>query len=372
MKVAQLAGYVAEQTAYHHGEVSLHATIVAMAQSYVGANNVPLLEPIGQFGTRLAGGGDAASARYLFTRLSPVARLIFAPEDDVLLPVNEDDGQLIEPKMYVPIVPLLLLNGSEGIGTGWSTNIPPVHPLHLIDYMLELLQTDGDFERAPGAFLPPFYAGFKGTIAPSEQHEQVWDVCGSFQRTDTQVIISELPVRVWTEDYKEHLDALCSDVSSGCVSYREFHSESSVLFQVSMSPDALSQMNDADILQLFKLKRQMRSSNMHAITSSGAIRKYDTAADIVKDFMPVRLSLYQRRLVFLRKEAAVALARVRNQVSFVKAVLGGQVKLVTGRLTEVEASLSEKGFETHAQVRPQPTAAASCRRSRLVPNTTRS
>jgi DNA topoisomerase-2 len=332
--------------------VSLHATIVAMAQSYVGANNVPLLEPIGQFGTRLAGGGDAASARYLFTRLSPVARLIFAPEDDVLLPVNEDDGQLIEPKMYVPIVPLLLLNGSEGIGTGWSTNIPPVHPLHLIDYMLELLQTDGDFERAPGAFLPPFYAGFKGTIAPSEQHEQVWDVCGSFQRTDTQVIISELPVRVWTEDYKEHLDALCSDVSSGCVSYREFHSESSVLFQVSMSPDALSQMSDADILQLFKLKRQMRSSNMHAITSSGAIRKYDTAADIVKDFMPVRLSLYQRRLVFLRKEAAVALARVRNQVSFVKAVLGGQVKLVTGRLTEVEASLSEKGFETHAQVRP--------------------
>ncbi len=350
MKVAQLAGYVAEQTAYHHGEVSLHATIIAMAQSFVGSNNVPLLEAIGQFGTRLAGGGDAASARYLFTRLSPVARLIFAPEDDVLLPANEDDGQVIEPKMYIPIVPLLLLNGAEGIGTGWSTNIPPVNPLHLIDYMLELLQTGGNFEHAPGAFLPPYYAGFKGTISPSEEHEQIWDVRGVFTRADTYVTVSELPVRVWTEDYKDFLDSLCSDSSSGCLSYREFHSESSVLFQVSMSPASLSQMSDAEILHLFKLKRQMRSSNMHAITSTGAIRKYETASDIVKDFMPVRLSLYERRLLFLRKEAAVALARVRNQVSFMNAVLGGQVKLVTGRLSEVEASLSEKGFETHAQV----------------------
>jgi DNA topoisomerase II len=350
MKVAQLAGYVAEQTAYHHGEVSLHSTIVAMAQAYVGANNVPLLEAIGQFGTRLAGGADAASARYLFTRLSPVTRMIFATEDDVLLSANEDDGQLIEPKMYVPILPVLLLNGCEGIGTGWSTNIPPVHPLELIDYMLELLQTDADFSQAPGAFLAPFYAGFKGTIAPSLEHDQIWDVCGVFTRKDSHVIITELPVRVWTEDYKEHLDALCSDSSSGCMSYREFHSESSVHFEVAMSEDKLSQMSDADILHMFKLKRQLRSSNMHAITASGAIRKYNTAADIVKDFMPVRLDLFQRRLVFLRKQAAVALARVRNQVSFVKAVLDGQIKLVAGRLIDVEGTLADNGFQTHAQV----------------------
>ena len=350
MKVAQLAGYVAEQTAYHHGEASLHATIVAMAQSYVGANNVPLLEAIGQFGTRLAGGGDAASARYLFTRLSPVARLLFAPEDDVLLPVNEDDGQLIEPKMYVPVVPLLLLNGSEGIGTGWSTHIPPVHPLHLIDYMLQLLRAGTDFDRVESAFLPPFYAGFKGTILPSAEHEQLWDVHGVFSRTRTHVIITELPVRVWTEDYKEHIDALCADINSGCLSYREFHSESSVHFEVAMAENALSQMTDADIMQMFKLKRQLRSSNMHAISATGAMRKYDSAADVVRDFMPVRLGLYERRLLFLRKEAAVTLARTRNQVSFVKAVLDGHVKLVTGRMSEVEVTLADKGFQTHAQV----------------------
>jgi DNA topoisomerase-2 len=321
-----------------------------MAQSYVGANNVPLLEAIGQFGTRLAGGGDAASARYLFTRLSSVTRLIFAPEDDVLLPAGEDDGQLIEPKMYVPIVPLLLLNGSEGIGTGWSTSIPPVHPLSMIDYMLELLQAGSSFDRAAGAFLPPFYAGFKGTISPSAESEYVWDVCGVFSRTDSHVIITELPVRVWTEDYKELLDALCGDSGTGCRSYRELHSESSVHFQVAMDELKLSQMSDADIVQLFKLKRQLRSSNMHAITASGTMRRYDSAADIVKDFMPVRLQLYERRLVYLRKEAAVACARARNQVTFVKAVLDGEVKLVTGRLSEVEASLANKGFQTHSQV----------------------
>jgi DNA topoisomerase-2 len=350
MKVAQLSGYVAEQTAYHHGEASLHATIVAMAQAFVGSNNVPLLEPIGQFGTRLAGGDDAASARYLFTRLSPLTRLIFPAEDDVLLPSNEEDGQLIEPKTYVPVVPLLLINGCEGIGTGWSTNIPPVNPLDLIDYMLQLLHTVGSFDQAPGTFLPPFFAGFKGSISPSEEHEQIWNVCGVFTRTETHVVITELPVRVWTEDYKQHLDTLCSDSRSGCQSYREFHSESSIHFQVAMDPTTLSQMTDDGIAHLFKLKRQLRSSNMHALTAAGEMRKYDTAADIVKDFMPVRLQLYERRLLYLRKEAAVALARVQNQVAFVKSVLEGQMQLVTGRLDEVEAMLADKGFQTLQQV----------------------
>lgn len=133
IKVAQLAGYVAETTAYHHGEASLVATIQAMAQDFVGSNNVPLLQPLGQFGTRLQGGKDAASARYIFTRLSPLARLLFPAADDPLLRRREDDGLRVEPLLYVPIVPLALLNGAMGIGTGWSTSVPPFHPLRVLD-----------------------------------------------------------------------------------------------------------------------------------------------------------------------------------------------------------------------------------------------
>jgi DNA topoisomerase-2 len=124
IKVAQLGGYVAEQSAYHHGEVSLYMTVINMAQNFVGSNNLNLLEPLGQFGTRLQGGKDAASPRYIFTNLSTLARTIFHPDDDPLLTYLNDDGQSIEPEWYIPVVPMLLVNGGEGIGTGWSTGIP--------------------------------------------------------------------------------------------------------------------------------------------------------------------------------------------------------------------------------------------------------
>ena len=124
IKVAQLAGYVSEHSAYHHGEISLCMTIVNMAQVFVGSNNLNLLQPLGQFGTRLQGGKDAASPRYIFTNLSSLARTIFHPADDPLLNYLNDDGQSIEPEWYIPVIPMLLVNGGDGIGTGWSTGIP--------------------------------------------------------------------------------------------------------------------------------------------------------------------------------------------------------------------------------------------------------
>jgi DNA topoisomerase-2 len=124
MKVAQLAGYIAEQTSYHHGEQSLYTTIVSMAQNFVGSNNLPLLSPNGQFGTRLAGGKDSASPRYIFTNLTEHARKVFPESDDPLLAAQFDDGLPIEPANYVPVIPTLLVNGVAGIGTGWSTSVP--------------------------------------------------------------------------------------------------------------------------------------------------------------------------------------------------------------------------------------------------------
>lgn len=124
IKVAQLAGSVAELSAYHHGETSLMSTIINLAQNFVGSNNLNLLQPIGQFGTRLHGGKDAASPRYIFTALSPLTRLLFNQKDDPLFNYINDDGQMVEPEHYCPILPMVLVNGAEGIGTGWAVKIP--------------------------------------------------------------------------------------------------------------------------------------------------------------------------------------------------------------------------------------------------------
>jgi DNA topoisomerase-2 len=158
IKVAQLSGYVSEHSAYHHGEASLGATIVGLAQDFVGTNNVNLLVPSGQFGTRLQGGKDHASPRYIFTRLAPLARAIFPEADDALLSYLSDDGQRIEPEYYLPILPLLLVNGADGIGTGWSTSVPNYNPRDIVANLKRML--DGE---APEK-MHPWYRGFKGTI----------------------------------------------------------------------------------------------------------------------------------------------------------------------------------------------------------------
>ncbi|AQK73815.1 DNA topoisomerase 2, partial [Zea mays] len=111
-KVAQFSGYVSEHSAYHHGEQSLASTIIGMAQNFVGSNNINLMSPNGQFGTRAQGGKDAASPRYIFTKLSNITRSIFPKDDDILLNYLNEDGQSIEPTWYMPILPMVLVNGS--------------------------------------------------------------------------------------------------------------------------------------------------------------------------------------------------------------------------------------------------------------------
>lgn len=73
-------------------------TIVKLAQNFVGSNNINLLAPLGQFGTRLMGGSDSASARYIFTKLNNIAKCIFRDEDKYILKYTEDDGMIVEPE----------------------------------------------------------------------------------------------------------------------------------------------------------------------------------------------------------------------------------------------------------------------------------
>jgi DNA topoisomerase II len=158
IKVAQLTGYIAEHSAYHHGEASLQGTIVCMAQNYPGANNVNLLTPSGQFGTRRMGGKDAASARYIFTKLEPITRAIYHPDDDELLNYLQDDGSQIEPEYYLPVIPMILVNGAEGIGTGWRSSVNNYNPRDVTDNLRRLIK--GEEMQA----MVPYYYGFTGDV----------------------------------------------------------------------------------------------------------------------------------------------------------------------------------------------------------------
>jgi DNA topoisomerase-2 len=165
IKVAQLSGYVSAETSYHHGEVSLQKAIVCMAQNFIGANNINLLYPSGNFGTRPFGGSDASSARYIFTRLDKITKVVFNDKDSDLLKYLEDDGQTIEPEFFLPIIPMILVNGCEGIGTGYSTFIPCYSPLQIIDNLIYIIDNKGQVDDSSELTeLIPYYKNFKGEI----------------------------------------------------------------------------------------------------------------------------------------------------------------------------------------------------------------
>ena len=211
IKVAQFSGYVSENSGYHHGEASLNAAIVGMAQNFVGSNNINLFEPNGQFGTRLQGGKDSASERYIFTQLNKITRLIYPKEDDSILTYLDDDGTSVEPIYYLPIIPMILINGTKGIGTGFSTEILPHSPIKIIEYLLRKLRKESyDTDES----LIPHWKDFKGKVLYDKETKK----CTTFGiyklKGKDKIHISELPVGVWTDDFKQLLENLSETVDS--------------------------------------------------------------------------------------------------------------------------------------------------------------
>jgi DNA topoisomerase-2 len=328
MKVAQLAGYVAEQTAYHHGEASLQGTIVNLAQNFVGSNNLNLLEPSGQFGTRLAGGKDAASSRYIFTRLAPYTKKIFDPSDNDVLKHIVDDGQQVEPEFYVPIVPIILMNGAEGIGTGYSCYVPPYDPEAIKHNILCAL------DQVPMIPMKPFFKGFRGTITKTKEH--TWVMTGLFEKEGTQLHITELPPGKWTQDFKEHLESL---VEKNTIQKYENHStETKPDFRVwGYSGD--------DPVKDLGLSKTIHTSNMYLIGPNGAVKKYSSPEEILVDYIELRVNLYKKRKAHLIRQLESEIEWIRTKKEFITGVINGQIKVLNEPLEHVKTQMRKRKFE---------------------------
>ncbi|EFN59062.1 hypothetical protein CHLNCDRAFT_137783 [Chlorella variabilis] len=346
VKVSQLSGYVSEHSAYHHGEASLSGTIVGLAQDFVGSNNVNYLVPQGQFGTRLQGGKDAASPRYIFTRLAPLTRHLFNEHDDRLLAYLNEEGQSIEPEWYMPVVPTVLVNGAEGIGTGWSTSIPNFNPRDIVANLRLML--DGEQPVA----MKPWYRGFKGTIeeVPTKTSGKSYQICGVINQVDdTTLDITELPIRKWTQDYKEFLEEMVKPEDKNATpfiqDYKEYHTDLVVHFRVTLSESKMREALAAGLLDKFKLKTKISTGNMMLFNAEGAIQKYASPEDILRDFYDLRLAYYVKRRAALLRAAEADLLRISNKVRFILAVVGGQLKLSNRRKKDVEGELEDEGYD---------------------------
>ncbi|KAF7085410.1 hypothetical protein CFC21_088844 [Triticum aestivum] len=379
-KVAQFIGYVSEHSAYHHGEQSLASTIVGMAQDFVGSNNINLLEPRGQFGTRNAGGKDAASARYIFTRLNPITRLIFPKDDDVLLNYLNEDGQSIEPSWYMPIIPMVLVNGSEGIGTGWSTYVPNYNPRDIIANLKRLLNGETIVPMVP------WYRGFKGSLKETSTKATgvTYTITGVIEEVaDTKLKITELPVRRWTTDYKEFLESMCpipikekekskdknkekkkekdkdkdkeKEKSKEPPLLEEIRSQcdhADVEFELILTEQNMNIAKQEGLEKKFKLTTTIGTTNMHLFDSHGKIKKYDNPEDVLQEFFDLRFKFYIKRKKVMLENMGQELLKYQNKVRFILAVTSGEIIVNNRKRADLFQELQKKNYTPFPKKKP--------------------
>lgn len=370
IKVSQFAGYVAEHSEYHHGDASLYQTIISLAQDYVGANNINLLVPDGQFGTRLNGGSDSASPRYIFTNSVELLPVLFNQLDNSLLNHIEEEGMTIEPEWYIPILPLILINGCRGIGTGYSTYVPPHNPLDIITKIYLLM----DDEKINDNIMVPWFNKFKGRVISDENGKFRNE--GLFTRKGNVIHITELPIGEWTTKYKEFIESKlvideddkkknknnekdekkAKKIIKPILKRADFKpSDKFVDITLEFENNILGNFKDPEtgvfideaFKDAFKLidTKNTSTSNMYLHDRNGKMKKYSNTNEILIEFYEVRLEYYERRRQYYINKLKEELKLISEKVRFIWMVVKNEIIISNRGDDDINKQLIENEFK---------------------------
>ena len=345
IKVAQLSGYVSAETNYHHGENSLQETVVNMAQNFVGSNNINLLVPEGNFGTRYQLGADAASPRYIFTKLNPITEEIYNKLDFPLAKYIEDEGMSTEPEHYIPIIPMVLVNGCEGIATGYSTFIPPHNPKEIIDSIRAALVagTTPKFDKFP------HYKGFRGEIR--DLFDGRYEIRGSWMLIEDKIIqVVELPINISILAFKEHLEALVGNREEkyGVKRFSNRSTDEIVNFTI----EFLEKISIETTTELYDFEKKMKlvkiigTNNMYLFNENLQLRKYETVEDILVNFYDVRYKYYSLRKDMIIKKIESELVILASRQSFIREYMAGKIIVNGQKKASIENLLTAHKYPT--------------------------
>jgi len=372
IKVAQLVGFISDKASYHHGEASLEGAIVKMAQDYVGSNNINLLSPNGNFGSRSYGGKNASSARYIFTQISKLTPTIFRKEDECVYEYNEDDGKKIEPVVYAPIIPVILVNGCDGIGTGYSTDIPCYNPKEIVENIVRMLKG----KKLKN--MSPWYKGFNGDIVEFNNKGTIsYKTIGKYSIIDKNTIeITELPIGKWTNSYKEFLEGLIIEnkpeskktktegkktktktkaeldkerkekekrILQG---FKDNSGNNSVNFVLTFDEGVVQELVKSDkIVSTLQLSTNISISNMVAYNKEGVIRRYDNVEEIMAEFFDFRISMYAKRKEHRLRILKNELDLISWKVKFIEMVISGEIIVFEKNKSVKKATIIERLVE---------------------------
>lgn len=327
MKLFQLAGRVASDSFYHHGNSSLENAMVTMAQKF--KNSLPLLDGIGQFGSLRS--PEAGAPRYIGAKLHPNFKLIY--QDFELLDPRYEEGEEIEPSFFLPIVPTVILNGSSGIAVGFATNILNRNPIDVIDACISKIKG----KKIPS--LHPYIVGFNGSWERDISNPNTWKIKGLYEIINTTTVkIIEIPPNFTYEKYEDHLSSLID--KKIIISYDDNSSESVeylLKFNRAILKDLISKGKLETVLKL----NSQETENLTTIDETGSLKIFDQVEDIVSHFVNVRLTFYEKRKLYLINKINKELSIISNKARFIKDIIDGKL-LINNRKREIIIMYLEK------------------------------
>lgn len=358
-RVSELSGNITKTANYLHGDKSLQDAIVSMAQNFPGSNNINLLYPAGNFGTRRQGGKDAAASRYIHTYLPELTYKIFRREDEPIYEYAMDDGVYYEPKIYAPIIPMILVNGSTGIGTGFSSNIPMYNPSEIIDNIIRLI--DG---KEPKSMMP-WYKGYNGKITAIDDRKN--ETTGKYEIINDHTLkITELPIKVWTEDYENFIRSLeigyierdkktgkekkqpDSKVKLQCLTdYSNTSLPNTVELALTFDGHTLQQLiKKKTIESRLKLTstKEVSNTNMYLFNTKGVLHKYESVIDILKEFYHFRLAVYVKRKEYHSRILKNEIDIVEYKIKFLKEIIKETFTINKRKKVDIIQELVDKKY----------------------------
>ena len=332
MKLFQLAGRVAAEAFYHHGNTSLESSMVGMAQRF--KNSLPLLQGVGQFGSLRS--PAAGAPRYISAKLHPNFRLLY--QDFELLDNKIEEGEKIEPEHFLPIVPTVILNGTSGIAVGFATNILNRNPKDVVDACISTLND----KRLK--VLAPWIEEFNGTFTRDLENPKTWKIKGKHQVINTTTVkITAIPPNYTYERYEEILNLL---MEKGVITSYDDNSSETIeyilKFRRSVLNDLVSKGKLDNVLRL----NTQETENLTTIDENGELKIFNKAEDIVKHFVEVRLKWYQIRKDYLIDKTEKQLSLVTNKARFIKDIIDGKLKINNVPKEKIVTYLKTNSYDT--------------------------
>jgi DNA topoisomerase-2 len=338
LSVERLSAYIAAATDYHHGIGSMQGTIVGLANNYPGANNANIFVPEGQFGSRLT--PDSAAPRYIETKLSEYFRLFFPKADDGILEHLEVDGEKIEPKVYAPIIPMVLVNGSVGTGTGHASLILSYNPNEIRDACLKVLSG----KKLKAGTLVPWYRGFSGKIDRNQETGQI-SISGNLEVINSTTIkITELPIGMYLDDFKSVLHKL---EEQGIIKDYDIGKTDETRFDFTVQvPRSTTAMDTEELYKRFKLIAR-DTENYTLWNTQGHLQRFDSAEAIIEEFVAWRTGMYEKRRQKLIADTREAIRWISEKLRFILFYLDNVTAFKNKKKDDLIALLLKNKFEDY-------------------------